>query len=425
MAKAKKPTSTGVNPADKSEDSTAKSSGSVPKTARAKPTGTPSSAPKAAVSEKAAVTSSDPVKETEKTTAAEPSTPAKVDAKPVDSKPTEKPAPITSKIPEATKVEEKPIPKATEVPQKSGSIFWPLLIGGALAATLGFLAAEMNVLGTRGDTADLRAALQEQKVQIAALENAEPQMPDIEMPDLGPLTNEVTSLSETLSAIDARLTEVEKRPITGGSSTAAVAAYERELEALQASVKEQRTEIEGLLNNALSVEEATANAARKTMLQAALTRITVAINSGQPFADALTDLDANGLNDIPAALTDTAETGVVTLGNLQARFPDTARAVLATARATGTDDASGGMASFLKRQLGARSVEPREGTDTDAVLSRAEAAVRDGRLADALTELDALSEISQSDLDAWLSDARARQASEAAIQDLSQRLTAN
>ncbi len=317
-----------------------------------------------------------------------------------------------------------PMPPKPE-PKKPGSVFWPLLIGGALAAGLGFLASEMNWLGTRGDTSDLRAALTKQQAEIAELQNAEPQMPEIDLPDFDGLTSELTALSETVSGMETRLTEVEKQPMTGGSSTAAVAAYERELAALQASVEEQRSEIEGLLDNALSVEEATAQAARNTTLQAAMTRIAAAINNGKPFASALADLQANGLSDVPDALSDTAENGVVTLINLQTRFPQTARAALSAARANGSDDNTGGVAGFLKRQLGARSVAPREGTDPDAVLSRAEAAVRDGRLTDALAELDTLPEISQSAMEDWLADARARQSAEAAAEDLSQRLTAN
>jgi hypothetical protein len=304
-------------------------------------------------------------------------------------------------------------------------VFWPLVFGGAIAAALGFLAAEMNVLGTRDNNNDLRTQLIEQQAQIVELQSAEPQVPDMEFPELDALTNDVATLSEKLSAMETRLIDVEKRPISEGSSTAAVAAYERELEALQASVQEQRSEIEGLLDNALSVEEATADMARTATLQAALTSITAAINGGQPFASEVSELEANGMGDIPAALTDTADTGVVTLINLQTRFPDTARAGLSTSRADGTGEEAGGVGSFLRRQLGARSVAPREGTDPDAVLSRAEAAVRDGQLADALTELDTLPENTQAAMQDWLADARARQAADAATQDLSQRLTAN
>ena len=436
MVKAKKPASTAAAAAGKTGDEATKNTGSMPKTARSKPS-IGSTASKAATKqplpEKTATqTVSKASPEPAKTPAPEPKgSPAagleKAVNKPSDSKPTEKPAPEGSKSSPPARAEGKPAPVVTTEPEaeKSGSVFWPLLIGGGLAAALGFLASEMNMLGTRGDTGDLRALLSEQQAQIAELQSAEPMVPEIEFPELDGLTSEVASLSEALGALDARLTEVEKRPITGGSSEAAVAAYERELAALQASVEEQRSEIEGLLNNALSVEEATAEAARSATLQAALTRITAAINGGKPYASALADLQANGLDDVPAALADNADNGVVTLINLQTRFPDAARAALSTARASGNDEDTGGVGSFLRRQLGARSVAPREGTDPDAVLSRAEAAVRDGRLIDALAELDTLPENSQSAMDVWLADARARQAAESAAEDLSQRLTAN
>ena len=348
----------------------------------------------------------------------------KPDEKPAEAKPVEKPKPAPVKEPETPKAETPPVRHTPQnaAPEKSGSVFWPLLIGGGLAAVLGFLASEMNLLGTRGDTSDLRAALNAQQAQIEALENTQTTAPVVEFPSLDGLTDEFATLTQTVAALETRLTQVEKRPVSSGSSSA---AYESELAALQASLEEQRSEIEGLLDNALSVEEATAEAARNATLQAALTRITSAVNGGKPFASALTDLSANGQSDLPAPLTETAETGVVTLINLQSRFPDAARAALATARANGTDDTSAGVGGFLRRQLGARSVAPREGTDPDAVLSRAEAAVRDGRLTDALAELETLPEIAQSAMDDWLADARARQAAEAAVEDLSQRLTAN
>ena len=83
------------------------------------------------------------------------------------------------------------------------------------------------------------------------------------------------------------------------------------------------------------------------------------------------------------------------------------------------------MGGFLRRQLGARSVIPREGSDPDAVLSRAEAAVRDGRVADALREIDALPQGAKDAMQSWSADAKVRADAEAAVQDLSQRLTAN
>lgn len=430
MAKAKKPASTRDPATDKAVGSAPKNAGSMPKTTRSKAAGTSETAAKKESTPGKAATTPTPA-----TSKAPENTPEPVkmsDPKPANVKSTATPDPSAAKPSEqpksdAPKVESKSAPAPTPKPaeKKSGSAFWPLVFGGVIAAALGFFAAEMNLLGAHDNNSDLRTQLNDQQAQIVELQNAKPQVPEMEFPELGGLTSDVAALSETLSAMETRLTEVEKRPISEGTSPAAVAAYERELEALQASVEEQRSEIEGLLDNALSVEEATADMARTATLQAALTSITAAISGGQPFASGLSELEANGMSDISAALTDTADTGVVTLINLQTRFPDAARTALSVARADGTDEAAGGVSSFLRRQLGARSVAPREGSGPDAVLSRAEAAVRDGELADALSELDTLPENAKAAMQDWLADARARQAADAAAQDLSQRLTAN
>jgi hypothetical protein len=65
-----------------------------------------------------------------------------------------------------------------------------------------------------------------------------------------------------------------------------------------------------------------------------------------------------------------------------------------------------------------RSVAPREGTDVDAILSRAEAAVRDGRVADAIAELDGLPEQAAAQTAAWRELAETRLAALAALDDL-------
>ena len=331
-----------------------------------------------------------------------------------------------------------PAPKPSE-PAERSSIFWPVVIGGVIAGVLGFLASEMALFGDHSQVDDLRATLSLQSERLSTLEAVEPQMPDVAFPALddltagvsdltagvSDLTAGVTELTGRLDDLDARLTGVEKQPISGGTSQAAIAAYERELQALQSSVAAQRAEIEGLLNNALSVEEATAQVATTAKVQGALTEIMGAINSGQPFSPALVALADNGVADVPSALSGVAENGVQTLNALQTRFPDAARAALRAARASGTNDAESGFGGFLRRQLGARSVTPREGDGPDAVLSRAEAAVREGRLNDALGELDALPVPAQDAMKSWLEDARARQAAEVATQDLSQNLSAN
>ena len=63
---------------------------------------------------------------------------------------------------------------------------------------------------------------------------------------------------------------------------------------------------------------------------------------------------------------------------------------------------------FLKSQVQARAVAPKEGTDADSVLSRAEAALRDGKLAKALEELQALQPPAKEAMAEWQAEAKQR-----------------
>ena len=167
--------------------------------------------------------------------------------------------------------------------------------------------------------------------------------------------------------------------------------------------------------------EAEAAKASETALQRnALTRLQAALVEGAPFAAILGDLGAAGL-EVPAGLADSAETGVPTLAALRADFPDAARRALADAReADKGPDA--GFGAFLARQFGARSVAPRAGDDPDAILSRAEAAVTDGRIDSALTELEALPDAAKPALAEWTALATRRQAAMAGAEALAQTL---
>lgn len=312
-------------------------------------------------------------------------------------------------------------PASPPPPAKSGNAVLPLVLGGVIAAGLGFAASQMSMTGS--DTTDLEQAVARQQGQIEELQNATSAAP--QSPDLSGIQDSLASLTETVSLFEDRLAEIESRPAATAGSAAPQPDYRDELTALQASVQEQKDEIARLLDNAMSVEQATANAARQAALQGSLTQITAALNTGAGYEDAVAQLAANDVADLPEALTANAAEGVPNLLSLQTDFADAARAALTAARAAGTDGGDAGVGAFLRRQLGARSVAPREGSDPDAVLSRAEAAVREGRIADALTEIDTLPPEAQAAMDGWLTKARTRAQAEAAVQDLSQSLTAN
>jgi hypothetical protein len=70
-------------------------------------------------------------------------------------------------------------------------------------------------------------------------------------------------------------------------------------------------------------------------------------------------------------------------------------------------------------------VAPREGSDPDAVLSRAQAAVRAGDLGAALTEMESLPEAARTAMQDWLDAASARKAAQDAADELADSLNSN
>ena len=80
----------------------------------------------------------------------------------------------------------------------------------------------------------------------------------------------------------------------------------------------------------------------------------------------------------------------------------------ALAAARSEDPEKGGLAGYLQRQLGARSVTPREGDDADAVLSRVESAVQNGDIPKAMELIATLPEVAQAEMADWLILAQTR-----------------
>lgn len=361
------------------------------------------------------------------------------DEEPVDEDVTEE----TLAESEATTEPETPAPSpaapAEKVIVERGG-FLSMLFGGAAAAAIGFglsLAILPDGLprdGRQQDTfrQDIEARLAGQSETLASVETRLEALGS--GPDLSPIETELTafgaaiadigdrlaSAQGALDDIETRLTAVEKLPVTSGASEAAVAAYERELETLREAMATQRAEIEAMIEDARAVEDDAEETARAAMRRAAITRILTALDTGVGFAPALTDLQSSGA-EVPEILPNVANDGVVSLSQLQESFPDAARAALAASRAVAAESGdTGGFGEFLRNQLGARSLEPREGNDPDAILSRAEAAMREGRLTDALAEIEALPEEGRAELTDWAAQVSERLDAMAAAQALSE-----
>jgi hypothetical protein len=231
--------------------------------------------------------------------------------------------------------------------------------------------------------------------RIAALESRPAPEP---VADLGPLT-------EALATLEARMEALESRPPSANAQmptadvAASIAALQAEIDAVKAANAEAGAGIEALAAEAqarLAEAEAQAAAlkseaeetARRARQFAAVGRVQAALESGAPFASALADLDGIA---IPDALLAVADTGLPALASLEEAFAPAARNALeASLQANMGETWSERVSNFLQSTTGARSLTPREGTDPDAVLSRAEAALREANLPQALTALEGL-----------------------------------
>lgn len=319
------------------------------------------------------------------------------------------------------KVAPEPTPQPAPTTIRKGG-FVPMLLGGVAAAAIGFGAA--LYVFPQDDTFEQATAdrFAAQDKALAEVKSAIPVMPDISPlgsriaaleQALGSVTAGLQSATARLDGLETRLTELEKRPVAA-AAPAAVAAYQNELKALQQAVATQRAEIEKLAAEATLKEENAEITAQKAMIRAALSRIQTALDTGTGYADAADTLATAGIA-LPNALAANADTGIATRAALAESFPAAARAALAVARKA---ESGGGLGGFLANQLGARSLEPREGDDADAVLSRAEAAVREGRISDAVAELATLPEQARAEMSDWLATAQARLDALAAAEQL-------
>lgn len=336
--------------------------------------------------------------------------------------------------PESVAVEAIPDPRPehpTPPPQRGPGILGPLL-GGALAAVGGFALSHFNAFGLTPPAVPVDLAPLTSQVEAAS--TAQSAALDALAADVAALADRVAALESApapdlsrFDSLDQRLAAIETLPADGSASTAALTAKITALEQRLASLPAGGTDpiLQQKLDDALSrLGEAEAAAtARATEAEAAaqaaarakaLDDLADAVSTGRPFSAELQKLTDPALTE---ALGPIAETGAPTLTALQEAFPDAAREALRIARDLSTETGWGDrVIDFLASQTGARSLTPLEGDTPDAILSRAEFALTEGRVAEALTELDPLDPAVKAPLDPWIALAQAHLAAAAALQ---------
>lgn len=333
-----------------------------------------------------------------------------------------------------------PDPPAPATATRSGSgagAFFGMVLGGVIAATAGFGLARLmpDLLSGDEDQETLAATVAAQAEELAALREQLAALPSKPAPDAGLEARlaalEAASdpdLSARLAALESQIASLPAAPDGGTASPALMAdlaALKEQVAALGAggtipadviaaaeSAEDRLKRAEARATALAEEAEAAATSARRN---AALDRVAAALDSGAPFASAATVLGS----DLSPALANHAAAGLPTLSALQDSFDDAARSALEAAlRANMGESWTDRVSNFLRSQTGLRSLTPREGNDPDAVLSRAEAALAEGRLADALAELDAMPEAGKPALADWVDQARIRTDAEDALAQL-------
>lgn len=253
------------------------------------------------------------------------------------------------------------------------------------------------------------------------------------------LESQVEGLNAELGAVGERLSSqiTENGATLSEEAASKLSSYQAVLEGLKAQVADLAAK-----NGALSqkVEEAATASARRvevaeqeastkvadTATKKNLTDIAAALDTGGPFAASLTALaDVSGA-EIPAGLMAVAENGTASWTTLRNGFSDAAHnALRADIQAKADDGSISKFGAFFKSQVGTRSLERKEGPETDAILSRIEDDLVNRRLDAAVAEANSLPDAAKSAMGDWIANLSALAAAQSDLKDLSAALGAS
>ncbi len=324
---------------------------------------------------------------------------------------------------------------------------WPprlgFAVGGVAAAVIG--ASVMYFAMPQPEIPFDEARLEALEGALNALQNAPApviEAPVVDLSGLDRLSERLVLLESAMAEMNLRLEEIAGVDAVGkgGVANSTVAA---QLSEMQAALEDQRTEnaavqaelaaiasqaaakIAQAEARAVDAQAEAAERAERAARQASVAKLAAAVETGVPFDDVLDALRVRGAA-LPDGLDAVASTGVPTLLALQNSYGAAARVGLVeSVKATMGGSMGERFTAFLRSQVGARSLEAREGDHPDAILSRAEAALRAGRMDAVLTELATLPAEGRAAMQSWIDLASARQTALVAISALNSALTEN
>jgi uroporphyrinogen-III synthase len=261
-------------------------------------------------------------------------------------------------------------------------------------------------------------------------------------PESGPgaaTDDALNALTARLAGLEGRLGEIDRLQSENAEQRAGIEAATARLAALDglgSRLDQLEAKASALGDDVARVASEQSDAVLKQQRAAAMVlsigQLRAALSGDKPFAAELAvladlaqpDADtAARLDPILAPLRDRAALGAPTLAQLQARFPATAIAQAATADAAGA--AIGAEPGWLQQTLNRlaelvtiRPVGDVAGDGALATLARGESHLAAGDLAGAVAELENLGGQAAAAAAAWLTDAKARLAGDAAAAQL-------
>jgi hypothetical protein len=326
---------------------------------------------------------------------------------------------------------------APNLPSGMGSIAQWLTPGASLAedqvaalraeisATQSAPAAQLDqaaideLVANSSTTTELRDAL----AALAQRVDAAEQTPAVMSTRIDSLETRFAGVEAMLTTIDTELRDLVTAGLALDSQAAAdIAGYAATIEGLRAQIAamdarlvDQAARIDTVTaeiqTEAQSAVESAAAAQAMSELQATLITLEAALGNGLPYRAEIDWIASSQNQEIPAPLAEHADTGITRMVHLRDTFPALAHDAIRTdLRAETGDTALGQFGAFLQAQVASRSLTPQEGTSTDAILSRAEDALRQGDLDLALRHMRTLSVVAREIYADWLALAQARQA---------------
>jgi hypothetical protein len=280
-------------------------------------------------------------------------------------------------------------------------------ISAAVDATETRLAAEIGALQETVSASDVGADVRQRLDRVdSALEGQAAELANLKDQLSGATAASGQLNDEAVAKIDVYQAEVDGLRAEMAAVSDKVAALATRLDQVAAEANRQ---IQTAQSQVGEIQQQADTALGAAEIGADVALIRAAVASGQPFEEPLQRLSSHLETPVPEGLTAAAPTGVETMAELRASYPDAAHAAIRASILAGAGD--GVLArsrAYLEAQVASRSLTPQQGQGTDAVLSRMEDHLRQDDLRGVLAEAENLPSEAAAAMSGWLDAARLR-----------------